>query len=216
VKGFKKIAVLYQTNDYSTALKNAFVNKAKELGITIVAVEAYNETTQDFKPMLSKFRLMGPDALFVPGYADQAKLVAAQTKGLLSVPMFGADGLDNDIMLEIPEANGTFVTTPFLTEVANDEAKAFIKAYEAAYGSTPNYMGANAYDAVDMAFKAAIAAKGDRTAVRDWLASHNSAEKAYQGVTGATFFDENGDCLKPAFVKVIDNGAWKAAEQQLQ
>ena len=35
------------------------------------------------------------------------------------------------------------------------------------------------------------------------------------GVTGATYFDENGDCLKPAFIKTIKGGKWVSAEKQL-
>jgi len=63
----------------------------------------------------------------------------------------------------------------------------------------------------------AIAAVGpDRVKIRDYLATIDSKEKAYQGVAGNTYFDENGDCLKDAFVKEIKNGKWVSAEKQLQ
>jgi branched-chain amino acid transport system substrate-binding protein len=56
----------------------------------------------------------------------------------------------------------------------------------------------------------------NREKVREYLQSINSPEKAFIGVTGATYFDKYGDCLKPAFIKVIKNGKWVGAEKQLK
>jgi len=55
----------------------------------------------------------------------------------------------------------------------------------------------------------------DRKAIRDALAAINSEEKAYQGVTGATYFDKNGDCIKPAIVSVVKDGKFVRATKQL-
>lgn len=214
VRGFKKIAIFYETNDYSTGLKDAFVAEAGKAGLEIVGAEAYTSETTDFTPQLAKFRVLRPDALFVPGYAPQGTLIASQAKKSgLQVPMFGADGLDDDAMAQNPDAEGLFVTTPFLPSAAGDSAKAFIAAYTEAYGVEPNWFAANTYDAVALAVQAAIAGNGDRQAVRDHLAAIDSAEEAFQGVTGATWFDANGDCQKPAFVKQLKGGAWTAAKQ---
>jgi len=64
---------------------------------------------------------------------------------------------------------------------------------------------------------AAITAVGqDRVKIRDYLASINTREKAYEGVAGKTYFDKNGDCLKDAFVKEIRGGKWVSAQKQLR
>jgi branched-chain amino acid transport system substrate-binding protein len=55
----------------------------------------------------------------------------------------------------------------------------------------------------------------DREKVREYLAGLNSVENAYVGVTGKTYFDANGDCLKAAFVKEIREGSWVSAKEQL-
>ncbi len=217
VKGWKKVAIFYETNDYSIGLKNAFVAEAKKRGIRIVGEEAYTSDTTDFTPQLSKFKMMKPDAIFIPGYAPQGTLIVSQAAKLgMKVGFFGADGLDDDIMLKNKDAEGLFVTTPFLPDAAGPEAQAFIKAYRKKYGVEPNWFAANTYDAVGLAAQAIAEVGLDRQKVRDYLASLNSPEKAYKGVTGATYFDENGDCLKAAFVKVIKNGKWVSAERQLQ
>jgi len=54
-----------------------------------------------------------------------------------------------------------------------------------------------------------------RAAIRDGLAAANSLETAYIGVTGATYFDEHGDCPKPASVAVVRDAEFVPADVQL-
>ena len=217
VKKFKKIAIFYEVNDYAMGLKNAFTRQAKKLGLRIIGAESYMAETADFKAQLSKFKMMRPDAIFIPGYAPQATLLISQARSLgLKCAFFGADGLDDEIMLKNPDADGLFVTTPFLADRGGAKVQDFVKRYREKFSIEPNWFAANTYDAVGLA-AAAIAAGGlDREKVRAYLAGISSKEKAYQGITGATYSDENGDCLKAAFVKIVKNGKWVSAEEQLQ
>lgn len=216
VKGFKKVVIFYEVNDYSMGLMLAFMKEAKTIGIEILGTEAYTSETSDFKPQLTKFKMLKPDAIFIPGYAPQGTLIASQAIGLgLKTAFFGADGLDDDLMVKNPDAEGLFVTTPFLPEKAGPDAAAFIEAYSKKYGKDPNWFAANTYDAVGMAVEAIKAVGTDREKIREYLAAINSKEKAFSGVTGKTYFDENGDCLKDAFIKEIKGGKWIGAEKQL-
>jgi branched-chain amino acid transport system substrate-binding protein len=218
VKGFKRVVVFYEVNDYSMGLMLAFMKEAKKLGINVLGTEAYSSDTTDFKPQLTKFKMMKPDAIFIPGYAPQGTLIVSQavSLGIKNVAFFGADGLDDDVMVKNPDAEGLFVTTPFLPDKAGPQAAGFIKAYKKKYGKDANWFAANTYDAVGMAAAAIKAVGQDREKIRSYLASINSREKAYNGVAGKTYFDKNGDCLKEAFVKEIKGGKWVSAEKQLQ
>lgn len=213
---YKRVAIFYEVNDYSMGLKNAFMKEAMDRGIRIMGTEAYTSDTTDFKPQLTKFKAMDLDAIFIPGYAPQGTLIVSQAVGLgIKVGFFGADGLDDDLMAKNPDAEGLFVTTPFLPDKAGPQAASFIEAYRAKYGKDPNWFAANTYDAVGMAVAAIKAVGVDREKVREYLAGLNSADNAYVGVTGKTYFDENGDCLKAAFVKEIRGGGWVSAKEQL-
>lgn len=217
VKKFKKVAIFYEVNDYAMGLKNAFVRQAKKLGLRVIGEESYMAETADFKAQLTKFKMMRPDAIFIPGYAPQATLLISQAHSLgLKCAFFGADGLDDEVMLKNPDAEGLFVTTPFLVDRGGAKVKDFVERYRHKFSIEPNWFAANTYDAVGLA-AAAIASGGlDREKVRAYLAGISSEEKAYQGITGATYFDENGDCLKAAFVKMIKDGKWVSAKEQLQ
>lgn len=218
IKGYKKVAIFYEMNDYSIGLMNAFMKQAKKNGIRILGKEAYTAETTDFKPQLTKFKMMKPDAVFIPGYAPQGTLIISQAKslGMNTVDFLGADGLDDNLMLENPDAEGLFVTTPFIPDKAGPNAAAFIEAYRKKFGIDPNWFAANTYDAVGIAAAAIANAGQDREKVREYLVSIDTKEKAYDGVAGKTYFDKNGDCLKEAFVKEIRNGKWVGAEKQLQ
>jgi branched-chain amino acid transport system substrate-binding protein len=214
VKGFKNVAIFYEVNDYSMGLMSAFMQEAIKLGIKVLGTEAYTAETTDFKPQLTKFKMLKPDAIFIPGYAPQGTLIISQAVGLgIKVGFFGADGLDDDIMRKNPDAEGLFVTTPFLPDKAPPQAKGFLEAYKKKYDIEPNWFAANTYDAMGMALAAIKEVGQDREKIRAWLAAKTSADTAYVGVTGKTYFDENGDCLKDAFVKEIKGGKWIAGKQ---
>jgi branched-chain amino acid transport system substrate-binding protein len=218
VMGLKKVAVFHDMNDYGIGLADAFAKEAAALGLAVAGVEAYLKGAQDFSPQLTKIKAEAPDALFIAGYSAEGALIADQAAAVgLDVPKFGADGLDNEDYIKIagPAAEGTFLTAPFLAEAAGPEAAAFIAAFKARFGRDPDYMSANAYDATGL-LAAILAQTGpDREKVRDALAAMNSPATAYAGVTGLNYFDDNGDCQKPAFVKTVAGQKFVAAARQM-
>ncbi len=218
VLGLESVAVFYENNDYGIGLKDAFVKQAGEIGLSVVGQEAYVKGAKDFTPQLTALKDKAPQGLFISGYYNEGALIASQAQKLgMDVPKFGADGLDNVdyITLAGGAAGNTYLTTPFLEEVASDAGKAFAAQFKETYKRDVDYMSANAYDATGMLLQAIAAVGADRAKVRDYLAAIDSADKAYVGVTGAIFFDKDGDCQKPAYVKTVQGDAFVPAEKQL-
>ena len=218
VLGIKKVAVFFATSDYGIGLKDAFVKEAKVIGLTVVGEEAYKEGAQDFTPQLTKLKGSEPEAIFISGYYNEGALIADQAKKLgLNVPKFGADGMDNPeyVKLAGPAADDTYLTAPFLAETAGPEAQSFIAAYKAKFKRDVDWMSANAYDAAGIIIEAIAKVGPDRAKIRDYLASIDSKEKAYKGITGLTCFDKSGDCFKPAYVKMIKDGKFVPAPKQM-
>ncbi|MFZ5811439.1 MAG: ABC transporter substrate-binding protein [Thermodesulfobacteriota bacterium] len=218
VMGLTKVAVFYENNDYGIGLKDAFVSEAKKIGLTIVGEEAYMKGAQDFTPQLTKMKGGAPEALFIAGYYPEGALIVDQAKKIgLDVPKFGADGFDNAdyIKLAGDAADGLYLTAPFLAETAGPDAKKFVDTFKTRFGRDVDWMSANAYDAAGMLADAIAKVGADRAKIRDYLAGINTADKGYKGVTGVNYFDENGDCLKPAFVKMVKNNAFGPAPKQM-
>ncbi len=218
VMGLKKVAVFYENNDYGIGLKDAFVNEAKAIGLELAGEEAYKKGDQDFTPQLTKFKGAAPDALFVAGYYPEGALIADQAKKVgLNVPKFGADGFDNADYIKLggEAADDTYLTAPFLAETAGPDAKKFIEDFQKKFGREVDWMSANAYDAAGMMLEAIAKVGPDRAKVREYLAAIDSPEKGYKGVTGINYFDANGDCQKPAFVKMVKDGKFVPAPKQM-
>ena len=213
--GKKKVAIFYENNDYAIGLKDSFVAGAKEGGVEVTGAEAYVAKTTDFTPQLTKLLTAKPDTIFLCGYHPEGSLIAGQARKLgFDGPLFGADGIDNIDYIKIggKAANNTYCTVPFLADSAGPAGKDFAARFKEAAGRDVDWMSANSYDCLGILAQVIAETGPDRKKIRDGLAAINSKEKGYKGVTGLTYFNEKGDCFKPAFVKKVENGKFVAAE----
>ncbi len=222
----QSVSVLFDNDDYGRGLKDAFTAEAEMIGLNIVAAEAYDRDNTDFKAQLTSIKAKNPDAIFVSGLYSQAALIVKQAREAgITAQFFGADGVDSPDFLEIAgeAAEGTYLTTPFTFGAGGEEALKVAQAFEAEYGVPPDTWAALTYDAMGMIAEAIEKTYNkeaqlaeNRKAIRDHLASLDTAEEGYKGITGLTYFDINGDTLnKPAYVKIVKDGEFTTAPKQL-
>lgn len=214
----QKIAIFFDNDDYGTGLKDSFAVEAKELRLEIVGIEAYDRDNTDFKAQLTSIKAKQPDLIFLSGLYSQAGLIASQAREVgITAQFFGADGIDSPDFLTIAgnAAEGTYVTTPFVFGIDDPKAQQMAIAFEEMHGVAPDTWAALTYDAVGMIVEAIEKGGENRKAIRDHLASIDTPEEGYNGITGLTYFDENGDCAKPAYVKIVKDGQFVPAERQM-
>ena len=213
--GKNKVAIFYENNDYAIGLKDSFMAGAKSAGVNVTGAEAYMTGTTDFTPQLTKLLRDKPETIFLCGYHPEGALIAGQGRKLgFTGPLFGADGIDNEDYIKIggKAADNTYCTVPFLAASASPAGKEYAKEYKKTYDRDVDWMSANAYDCLGILAQVIGKVGPDRKKIRDGLAAINSEANGYKGVTGLTYFDEKGDCAKPAFVKLVKNGKFVAAE----
>lgn len=222
----QSVAVFFDNDDYGRGLRNAFVEEAEKIGLDLVASEAYDRDNTDFKAQLTSIKAKNPDAVFISGLYTEAGLIAKQARESgIEAQFFGADGVDSPDFLTIAgkAAEGTYLTTPFTFGAAGEDALQMAANFEEMHGVAPDTWAALTYDAVGMiadalekTYNAEAAVADNRKAIRDHLASLDTPEEGYKGVTGLTYFDINGDTVnKPAYVKIVKDGQFVAADQQL-
>ncbi|MDE0401134.1 MAG: ABC transporter substrate-binding protein [Candidatus Poribacteria bacterium] len=226
MKEFQTVAILFDNDDYGRGLRDGFSAVAEEIGIEIVASEAYDRDNTDFKAQLTSIKAKNPDLIFISGLYSQAGLIAKQARESgITAQFFGADGVDSPdfLMIAGAAAEGTYLTTPFTFELGGEEAKQVASSFENEYGVPPDTWAALTYDAMGMIAEAiektynkdATLAE-NRKAIRDHLASLDTSEEGYKGITGLTYFDKNGDTVnKPAYVKIVKDGQFTTAPQQV-
>lgn len=222
VLGFEKVAIFYDNDDYGIGLKDAFLDEAGEIGLMVVAMEAYTKETTDFTPQLTKFKSLDAQALFIAGLYNEAAIIASQAlKAGVRLPITGADGIATPGFIEVAgakAAEGAIASSPFAfgERGLNGRADRFADAFIAKTGKEADWMAATSYDALGVLIAAIKSAGANRQAIKDYLKGMDSLEKGYDGLTGVTYFDTNGDCQKPAFAVTVKNGKWVMASNQLK
>lgn len=201
--GLSSFAILYTNNDYGVALKNAFEATAREKA-EVVAIEAFMDGDEHFRPQLTSIQQKNPDAIFVAGYYTEAAKIAQQaTEQGMSVQLLGADGFYSPVLVEIGRdaVEGAIFTAGFFSADPNPTVQSFVSKYKERFGEEPDMFAAQAYDAARIVIEAMKQKGTDREAIREGLAE----TKDFPGITGLTSIDEEGDTLKEVLIlKVVD------------
>lgn len=214
----EKVAVIYDSSDvYSSGIYEAFAVEAQNQPFEIVAAEAFTaDNKTDFSVQLQKAKDSGADLVFLPIYYSEASLILNQAKAMGYDTLFcGCDGLDGILDVENFDkslAEGVVLLTPFAGSSGDEASQAFVSAYEAAYGETPNQFAADAYDAVYI-IKAALE---QCKATPDESASDicnkikgAMAELSVDGLTGIGMtWNEDGAVSKELIAVEIVDGAY--------
>ncbi len=200
-------AVLYDVaSEYNKGIAEVYKRTLEQNGIQVVAFETYTTGDKDFSAQLTKIKDAGADTLFLPNYYSEVPLQVQQAHKIgFTGAILGSDSWGNLELISLcgADCEGYFFTTHYAPDIATPKAQAFIKAYEAAYGKTPDDVAALTYDSFGLLFQAIQAAgKIDRQAVRDALA----AITLYEGVTGNMQFKGSGDPIKSAVILQIKDG----------
>ncbi len=201
--GLTNVAVIYNNADeYSSGMKDAFVEKVGELGGTVVAQEAFNTGDVDFSTQLTTIKGTNAQAIFVPAYYGDASYITQQASDNgIELPFFGGDGWDG-ILSQVTDAStveGAVFLSPFLATDPN--VADFVSTYETKYSATPDQFAADGYDCVYV-FKAAMEQAGSIESA-DLISA--MTEISISGLTGDISFSANGEPTKGAkFIEIVD------------
>lgn len=211
--GLTSVALLTQSGEiYSEGISEFFVTNFTAAGGTIAAREFYEIADTDFTEQLNSIAAATPEALFIAGWVQQVGPITQQVRALPLVNaageptiLLGTDTWDNPILLdnEDAEIEGSFFSGHFSAATDKPNGKAFVEAYQAAYGELPLGGHAVSYDATKVVLTAIERAGSfDGEAIRDQLA----ATKDYIGATTIASYDENRHPTKSAAIFTITNG----------
>ena len=211
--GAKTAAILYETgNDYSEGLMNAFVAKAGELGLEIVATEAFATGDKDYKAQITNIAAKTPDVVYSPVYYGEAGLaIQAARQAGLTATFVGGDGYGSvKDYASAEELEGTVYCSGYAP--GTESVAQFESDYEAAYGEpVPNMFAPLAYDAAMLMCRALEAAESAgleagtdeyKQAVIDAL----DATDGVEGITGTYSFDEYNNPIKSAAIIELTGG----------
>jgi len=205
-----QVAVLLDVKqDYSTGLAQYFTDEFTRLGGKIAVQEAYTGGDTDFRAQLTSIKNAGPEAIFIPGYFNDAANIARQSRSLgITVPLFGGDGWSDPALFRLggPAVEGCYVTDHYSAENQDPAVQKFVTTYQQRFGERPSGLSACAYDAMKILCDA-IGRAGNTTpqGIRDALA----ATQNFPGVTGSITINAEHNAVKPATVVQVQNGEFR-------
>ena len=211
--GLTSVAVLTQSGEiYSEGISEFFVTNFTAAGGTIAASEFYEIVDTDFTEQLTRIAAAAPEALFIAGWVQQVGPITQQARALPLLNaageptlLLGTDTWDNPILLDNEDAGieGSFFSGHFSVATDKPSGKAFVEAYQAAYGELPLGGHAVSYDATKVMLAAIERASSfEGEAIRAQLA----ATQNYIGATNIASYDDNRHPTKSAVIFTIKDG----------
>jgi branched-chain amino acid transport system substrate-binding protein len=205
-KGAKKIALISNNGSFGKGERDAFTKALTDRGVTPVDDQVVTTDQKDFSAALTSIRQKAPDVLFVGSEEVEAGLIVKQARELgITATIAGAAPMGTPVYLETAgtaNAEGTVVSSPYLSNDTDDASRAFAKAYQKAHGEEAELHGAKAYDGANIVFTALKNSKG---ATGQKLADAIRATK-YDGLLGTFDYDESGVGIHATSIGIISSG----------
>ena len=220
-----KVAVLYDSsNDYCQGLYDTFKTECAKLGIQILTVQTYTDTTNtDFSAQIAAIKESGAELVFLPIYYTPISLILTQASQMGYAPKwFGVDGMDGLLTVkgfDTSLAEGAMLLTPFVATAEDEATKSFVEKYQSADygdGETPNQFAADAYDCIyalrDALEQAGVTADMDYSDICDALVeTFTSEDFSFTGLTTAgeaATWSDTGEISKQPMGMVIQDGVY--------
>jgi branched-chain amino acid transport system substrate-binding protein len=217
-KKFDKVAAIHDGTPYVQGLAEAFVNKFKALGGTVVAVEAIGPQDVDMRPMLTRLVTTKPQMVFFPTYIAATAHIVQQAKeieGMKNVLLVGSDNVADKNFLQVAGKSAVgfpIVSPPLDSDSQGGPYKELLVKYKKKFGEDPNTPWTPyGYDAYQMAAnaiaKVAVTDKDGTTYIPiSKLQAAIIGTKGMKGITGDITCRPNGDCaqFRAVFYQFID------------
>lgn len=205
--GKKKAAFLYVNDDFGRGGIEAFKARGQKYGMEWVADEKYGRGDLDFTAQLTRIKNANPDFVIEwSRYAEGALIAKQRLQSAIAVPFLGSDGVAHPKYLELgaQSVNGIYYATHFSpsTVSGNQAGEAFIARIKATLKKDPDFVHAQAFDAITAAITAIEkAGAADKTKIRDALRAVD-----FEGARGRFKFDQKGDPELVTHIVLVRDG----------
>lgn len=211
--GMKRIAVIYDSNDYGVANRRVFVAALARAGVKPVEVQSYQAADRDFSELLARIRAANPDAIALFGTIPAAPEIMNQARALgIKARFVGTGGLANEALISsAPMAAEGAVLTTFFSEEVDAEARAWADLYRKEFAGQLEpprpVLAAWEYRAIrDIAAPCLMRAGSGRARLRDCIANWRGT---LFGTRGELYFDQTGQLIQQSVFVEVRNGAFR-------
>ncbi len=224
--GLRNFAILYPDEKYGTTFMNLFWDEVVSHGGQVVGVETYDPGQTDFgKPirkLVGRHRrkrgrpVLDFDGIFIPDAPNKAGLIIPQLAyyDVRKVRLFGTNLWHSDKLIRMAGkfARGAVVPDIFFAKSGSAAVEDFVRNFEDTFGDTPGFIEAVAYDTAMMLFQ--LISRPD-IRYRSSLKSDLIRLRNFQGVTGLTSFDNEGEAHKKLYLLRVEKNRFVEVNELL-
>jgi branched-chain amino acid transport system substrate-binding protein len=197
------VTVFNVASDYSLGLSRTFEKAFSDAGGVLLARLPYTTKQPHFRNLVEQIRSMQPDALFIAGHGESARILQeAAQENVQSIPL-GGDGWDNVSFWKQggDEIKLGYYTTHWSPSIESELSRQLVARGE--LGGPVQAPTVLAYDAVKLLADAITrAGTVQRDKIRDALAE----TRGFKGAAGTITFDAFGDPIKRVVIMKIQDG----------
>jgi branched-chain amino acid transport system substrate-binding protein len=205
-QGIKSIAMITNNGGYGKGEHDAFLKALQGRGVTPLADQVVTTEQKDFSAVLTGIRQKNPKVIFLGAEEVESGLIVKQARDLgITATFAGAAPQGTPVFIDTAgakNAEGTIVSSPYLSNDVSDASKKFAAAYKAKFTEDAELHGAKAYDGAQILL---TALKTSNLADGKALADAVRATK-YQGLLGDFAFDQTGVGIFETSIGTIRDG----------
>jgi ABC-type branched-subunit amino acid transport system substrate-binding protein len=187
--------------------REVMMRRARRLDPSVAAVVrdvAYSIRGPEGEPLPPRVDF---DVVFIPDSHEKVVLLAPQLAfhEVSGVRLMGPDGWNHPDLVKIARnhVRGAVIAAPFHKDSRFDFVSRFVAAYEATYGSEPEPLAAEAFDATNLVQVQLARGRDSRPAVRDGVLRTES----YPGSSGVITLLPDGNARKRPFLLGVRGGS---------
>ncbi|HET9620052.1 MAG TPA: ABC transporter substrate-binding protein [Kofleriaceae bacterium] len=208
----KTIAIVYENTNFGQSNVKSMHAAATAAGLTIVAEEAYQASSPDYKAMLQRVASANPEVVYFASYLLDASTLMRQSEQVGLNPKFVTSAGTGFAAAEFPTEKGagkfaeyTFSISQWLPSAKWAGSTQFDDAFTKLAGSHPAYHAMEAYASLLVAADAINRAKSDQPkAIADAI-----RQTKLETPFGPVAFDDKGQNAHPVLVTQVQGGQYK-------
>jgi len=215
--GLSRFAILYPDEKYGTTFLNLFRDEVMAKGGEVVKVESYDSAHTDFATPIKKLggiydknteAVVDFDAIFIPDGPDKVGLIIPQLVyyDVKDIQLLGTNLWHSDKLITMAKKyiQGAIMPEFFFEEKSSEAVREFVNNFENIFKEKPGFIEAVFYDTAMILFQTISQSDThSRALIKEELMNMD----AFQGVTGLTSFNQNGEAVKkPCLLKIKADG----------
>ncbi len=212
----KKVALIYEGSPLGNRLRNSFLLRSKEIGLSVKDISVENNPFSNLNQRINKIATLRPGAIFLAGGPRLAALIVRKWPKKIDRPLiFGTYRLISEEFTELAGKynKGILAAHPCVWRSDFEKGREIKDRYEKKFRYIMDWPAIQTYDAVDLLLWAINKSGIDPDSLRGVLRGLNSKNRSMQGLAGPIYFNPNGMLARDVNVALYTGSGWKLREE---